>query len=95
MLRTRPRLRWREPGSVDIDALFWAAARAFVQLTWFLNSLLLGSRIGDKASSLASVCIYSLYVVCVHTLERGIPPQALVSVYNPGIRSAVCKNRFN
>lgn len=76
---------------MDIDALFWAAVRAFVQLTWFLNSLLLGSRIGNKASSLASVCIYSLYVVCVHTLERGIPPQALVSVYNPGTRSAVVR----
>lgn len=61
-------------GSVNNDALLWAAAPASVQLTWFLSTLLSGSSIGDKASSLASLCIYThLYVVCVHTLEEGFP----------------------
>lgn len=41
------------------DALLWAAARASVQLTWFLSTLLSGSSIGIKASSLVSLCIYS------------------------------------
>lgn len=81
-------------GSVNNDALLWAAARASVQLTWFLSTLLSGSSIGDKASSLASLCIYSSICCMRSYFGGGISPQAFVSVYSPGIISTVCKNRL-
>lgn len=63
-------------GSVNKDALLWAAARASVQLTWFLSSLLSGSSIGDKASSLASICIYSS-IRCMRSYFGGGIPHKL------------------
>lgn len=50
-------VREQARGSVNSDGLLWAAARASVQLTWFLRTLLSGSSIGDQSSSLASICI--------------------------------------
>lgn len=78
---------------MNIDALLWAAARAFVQLTWFFKVCCRGVEL--ETSLLPSQHLYILTIRCMRSyFGGGDPPQALVSVYNPGIRSAVCKNRF-
>lgn len=69
-----------------------AVTRVFVPLTWFQYE----SAVRKSAwrEDLPSQPLYVL--LCkLHTFLhlKGVDPQGLVSTYNPGVLSAVCRNR--